>query len=201
MRYLDAGIIAQIKASNPIEEVARQSLDLTPRRNRYWGLCPFHQEKTPSFCINVEGQYYYCFGCRCAGDVIKFVMEYYKLGFRDSCLWLARRGGVVLSLLTVPCLGRKLSSSDKLQEDMLSELILERLRDKWNKLQDMEKWMLSVLRPVWAGVEDPYKRPAVIQALKMLPILQDYLDKIQQESDLETRVELAEQAERLVVWP
>src|SRR5690348_5737086 len=68
--------IAEIKAHNPLEMVAAHyglRLRLTGSGLRMVALCPFHQEKTPSFMIYLESQHYYCFGCGAHGDVIRFV--------------------------------------------------------------------------------------------------------------------------------
>jgi len=67
---------------------------LKPGGSRLKGLCPFHQEKTPSFSVDPDQQLFYCFGCHAGGDVFKFVMLYEKVGFREATELLARRWGV-----------------------------------------------------------------------------------------------------------
>ncbi len=64
--------------------------------NRYIGLCPFHQEKTPSFNVHGDRQFYYCFGCQKGGDVFRFVEEIEGLGFFDALKSLAERHGIPL---------------------------------------------------------------------------------------------------------
>ena len=64
--------------------------------NRWRGLCPFHQEKTPSFYVDADKQLYYCFGCGSGGDVFKFLMLYEKLEFPEALKTLAARYGVTL---------------------------------------------------------------------------------------------------------
>jgi DNA primase len=61
---------------------------------RYLGLCPFHQEKTPSFNVNQTRQFYKCFGCGVSGDVFKFLMEHDGLTFYESLQFLAERQGM-----------------------------------------------------------------------------------------------------------
>jgi DNA primase len=63
---------------------------------RYVGLCPFHVEKTPSFSVHAQHQFYKCFGCGAGGDVIKFVMEVERLSFWEAVTWLAERNGIPL---------------------------------------------------------------------------------------------------------
>ena len=62
--------------------------------NNYQGLCPFHQEKTPSFSVNVPNQFYYCFGCQAKGDVINFIMEIEGIPFYEALKELAERHGI-----------------------------------------------------------------------------------------------------------
>lgn len=62
--------------------------------NRYSGLCPFHQEKTPSFSVNTAKQFYHCFGCKASGDVLKFVQEMEGLPFFEALKSLAERYGI-----------------------------------------------------------------------------------------------------------
>src|SRR5438309_8515760 len=58
------------------------------------GLCPFHQEKTPSFSVHATHQFFKCFGCGAGGDVFKFVMEIERVGFFDALKTLAERNGI-----------------------------------------------------------------------------------------------------------
>ena len=67
------------------------------RQGRRWvGLCPFHGEKTPSFSVNAEEGFYYCFGCQAKGDVISFVRATQHLDFVDAVRWLADRSGITI---------------------------------------------------------------------------------------------------------
>jgi DNA primase len=64
---------------------------------RYWGLCPFHNEKTASFCVTPEKDLYYCFGCHKGGDLFNFVMEIENIGFPDAIRFLADRAGIEIT--------------------------------------------------------------------------------------------------------
>lgn len=83
-----------IKERLPLEEVVGEEIHLIQRGSRLFGLCPFHEEKTPSFTVNPSGQFYYCFGCRKTGDVISYVMETKGLSFKEAVELLARRAGL-----------------------------------------------------------------------------------------------------------
>ena len=72
-----------------IVQVVSRYVQLTPKGGRYWGLCPFHGEKTASFSVNPERQMYYCFGCHAGGSAITFVMEMEHVGFQDAVKMLA----------------------------------------------------------------------------------------------------------------
>ena len=83
-----------LKEKLNIIEVAGSYVTLDRRGGSYWACCPFHHEKTPSFCINEADQYYHCFGCGESGDVIKFVRELENIDFMDAVKMLAERAGL-----------------------------------------------------------------------------------------------------------
>src|SRR5580692_7914346 len=90
--------VEQLKSSVDIVKVVGEYVRLrrVGATGRYLGLCPFHQEKTPSFNVNQSRQFYKCFGCGAAGDVFKFVMEIKGLSFTRAKELLAGRAGVPL---------------------------------------------------------------------------------------------------------
>ena len=86
--------IERVRAASDIVEVVGQTVTLK-RQGRNWvGLCPFHAEKTPSFAVHPERQFYHCFSCKAGGDVFKFVQESEKLGFVEAAELLSRRAGI-----------------------------------------------------------------------------------------------------------
>jgi DNA primase len=86
--------VERVRAASDIAEVIGQTVALK-RQGRNWvGLCPFHGEKTPSFSVNGERQFYHCFGCKAGGDVFKFVQETEKVGFLEAVELLSRRAGI-----------------------------------------------------------------------------------------------------------
>lgn len=89
-------LIDEIRAANDIVEVISERIPTKRAGASYKALCPFHQEKTPSFNISPERQIYHCFGCGVGGNVITFLMEYDKMGFLDAVAELARRAGISL---------------------------------------------------------------------------------------------------------
>ena len=95
MRYSD-DIIEEVRQKNDIVDVVSQYVRLTRRGSTYFGLCPFHNEKTPSFSVTPGKQMYYCFGCGAGGNVYNFIMEYENYTFGEALKHLADRVGVEL---------------------------------------------------------------------------------------------------------
>ena len=95
MRYSD-DTIEEVRSKNDIVDVVSQYVRLTKKGNSYFGLCPFHNEKTPSFSVTPGKQMYYCFGCGAGGNVFNFIMEYENYTFGEALKHLADRAGVEL---------------------------------------------------------------------------------------------------------
>ena len=86
----------ELKAQLNIVDIIGREVALKKSGSNYMGLCPFHNEKTPSFSVNEGKQFYHCFGCGKSGDVIGFVQEYYKLPFMEAVEKLAAENGIKL---------------------------------------------------------------------------------------------------------
>ena len=95
MRYSD-DIIEDVRTKNDIVDVVSQYVKLTRKGSSYFGLCPFHNEKTASFSVTPGKQMYYCFGCGAGGNVFTFIMEYENYSFGEALNYLADRVGVEL---------------------------------------------------------------------------------------------------------
>ena len=81
----------ELLARNDIVDVVGGYVPLTSKGGSYWGCCPFHNEKTPSFHVLQDKQFYHCFGCKKGGGVINFIMEIENLSYPDAIRFLARR--------------------------------------------------------------------------------------------------------------
>ena len=88
--------IDEIRSASDIVDVISSYVSLKKRGKNFLGLCPFHQEKTPSFNVSPEKQMYHCFGCGVGGNVFTFVMELEKVSFIESVRTLADRAGITL---------------------------------------------------------------------------------------------------------
>lgn len=86
--------LEELNARTDIVDLISGYVSLTKKGNRYWGLCPFHSEKTPSFSVAPDKQMYYCFGCHKGGGAIQFVMETESVSFPEAVAILAQRAGL-----------------------------------------------------------------------------------------------------------
>lgn len=94
--YYPEEIIEEVLRRNNIVDVVGSYVHLKKKGTNYFGLCPFHNEKTPSFSVSETKQIYYCFGCGAGGNVISFVMNYENVTFQEALKTLADRAGVKL---------------------------------------------------------------------------------------------------------
>ena len=88
--------IQEVRESTHIIDVVSQYVSLKQRGKSFVGLCPFHQEKTPSFTVDPARGFYHCFGCGAGGDAFSFVMKMEKIGFLEAVKSLAERAGIPL---------------------------------------------------------------------------------------------------------
>lgn len=89
-------LIDRIRDSTDIVEVISRYVSLKPTGKGFKGLCPFHQEKTPSFTVNADRQFFHCFGCKAGGNAFHFVMRAESLTFIEAVKELAQRAGIAL---------------------------------------------------------------------------------------------------------
>ncbi|MSR94789.1 DNA primase [Clostridiaceae bacterium 68-1-5] len=94
--YYSDDIVEEVRSKNDIVDVVSGYVKLTKKGRDYFGLCPFHNEKTPSFSVSGYKQMYYCFGCGAGGNVFSFLMEYENYSFLEALEELAKRAGVDL---------------------------------------------------------------------------------------------------------
>ena len=107
----------RVRESADIVQVIGECVELKKAGARFTGLCPFHAEKTPSFSVNPQGQFFHCFGCGESGDVFSFMMKYHHLTFPDALKDLARRYHVDLP-------ERKMSDADRARMRRREQLYL-----------------------------------------------------------------------------
>ena len=113
----------ELIARNDIVDVVGSYVALTPKGGSYWGCCPFHNEKTPSFHVLQDKQFYHCFGCKKGGGVINFIMEIEGLSFPEAVEFLAKRANIPL-----PAEDEARSNADRLRRRVLE---LNRAAARW----------------------------------------------------------------------
>lgn len=113
MRYSDE-ILNEVRENNDIVEVISQYVHLKRSGRNYFGLCPFHNEKSPSFSVSPDKQIFHCFGCGVGGNVITFISKIEGIGFKEAVQNLAERVNFVL-----PTIG---SNEDSKKEELKSKV-------------------------------------------------------------------------------
>lgn len=94
--YYSDELIEEVRMKNDIVDVISGYVRIQKKGNSYFGLCPFHNEKSPSFSVSGSKQMFYCFGCGAGGNVITFLMKYENATFQEAVRMLAERAGVSL---------------------------------------------------------------------------------------------------------
>ncbi|MED9929186.1 MAG: CHC2 zinc finger domain-containing protein, partial [Slackia isoflavoniconvertens] len=89
--------IRRVREASDLVSIAGERVVLRQRGRDFWGCCPFHNEKSPSFKIDPSTQLWHCFGCGEGGDVFSFVMKLDDIGFVDAVCELARRAGIQIT--------------------------------------------------------------------------------------------------------
>ncbi len=128
MAKISESVLEQIKARIPLSEVVSDYVTLSSRGGRLWGLCPFHDEKTPSFSVVDDQGFYYCFSCKKGGSMFDFIMETEKVSFLEAVRILARRANVELA--------------DETEEDRHHRDLKETLYDLYDKIAGSFHYLL-----------------------------------------------------------
>ncbi|MDP3981081.1 MAG: DNA primase [Chlamydiota bacterium] len=113
-------IIDEILNKSDIVDIVSELIPLKQAGRNHRALCPFHQEKTPSFMVNPEKQIFHCFGCGAGGNTVSFLMKYHQIGFPDALEILAKRTGVTLEHST----SKKVENGRTEQIETLEKLTL-----------------------------------------------------------------------------
>ena len=120
MYYPDT-IVDEVRVRNDIVDVISSYVQLKKKGSNYFGLCPFHNEKSPSFSVNAQRQMFHCFGCGKSGNVITFIMNYENYTFPEAVKLLAERAGVTLPQIEY--------SQEARERDNLKTRILEAYKE------------------------------------------------------------------------
>lgn len=119
---IDKALISEIKHSTNIVDVIGEVVQLTKAGRHFLGLCPFHNEKTPSFNVLEDKQFYHCFGCGKSGDVFKFLEEYRQIPFLESVSILADRLGMSVQVAS-PAVSANMASPHQSLYDINTDAV------------------------------------------------------------------------------
>ncbi len=158
MAYYSEDLIEEVISQNDIVEVISEYVALKKSGRNFMGLCPFHREKTPSFCVSMDKQIYKCFGCSEGGNVISFIMKLENLDFWDSVEFLAERAHINLERYEVKSkfLNNKAQEEKKSLKDTLFNInkevgkyyfnnLIEELKSPSSRVKDyVEKRKFSI---------------------------------------------------------
>ncbi len=114
IRYSDE-ILEDVRQSNDIVNIISQYVALKRKGRNYFGLCPFHNEKSPSFSVSPDRQIFHCFGCNAGGNVISFLMKIEGIGFKEAVEQLAEKANIQLPKLE--------SSEDSAKEELKDKVL------------------------------------------------------------------------------
>lgn len=169
-------VIREINSRLELADIVAETVQLTRKGNRYWGLCPFHQEKTSSFSVTPDRNMFYCFGCHAGGDMVTYIMKRETLDFREAVEYLANRAGVTVQKET-PAARRKqerargvvaanLAAAQFYREILLSakgKKGLEYLQERRLSPDIAEKFGLGFAPDNWNTIEDHLFKKAFSQ--------------------------------------
>ena len=119
MRLISDDMINQIKENSDIVDIIGEYVDLKKAGSSFKGLCPFHNEKTPSFTVDRKKQLFHCFGCGAGGDVVSFIMQKEGLSYPDSLKYLADKAGINLVFDESPGMSEKRKRLYEINKDIM----------------------------------------------------------------------------------
>jgi DNA primase len=105
--YIPEEKISEILNTSDIVDIVSESVILKKSGRNFFGLCPFHSEKSPSFSVNADKQIFHCFGCSSGGNVLSYIMKYHGISFPEAVRMLARKYNIVIETALIDPLKRK----------------------------------------------------------------------------------------------
>ena len=160
MARVSQEIIERVRDASDILDVVSKYVDLKKRGQNYFGLCPFHNEKTPSFSVAPAKEIFHCFGCGTGGSTIDFIMEYEKIGFIEAVQRLGEQYGIEVQLTQIKG-GKELFSNlyelheiamTLYQKNLFSEKgksVLSYLSDRGLKKEILEQFKIGLAHETW----------------------------------------------------
>ena len=181
----------EIKARSDIVDLISESVQLIRRGSNYWGLCPFHAEKTPSFSVSRDKQKFKCFGCSVGGDVFDFIRLRDGVDFRGARDYLAARAGLREDICPVDRKAIEAARAERKTKNRRQEMAREIIRAEWSRLIGLERrahWVLQSVR-----LESDWEHRAGLKwAIETITCVEPVLDRWERADDAERlRIALA----------
>lgn len=158
MSLISDGKINQILQSSNIVDIIGEYVDLKRAGSSFKGLCPFHNEKTPSFTVDEKKQLFHCFGCGAGGDVVSFIMQKEGLSYPESLKFLADKAGISIDYTEDPGVNKKNKELYDLNKDIMmffyKNLLTDRKAQSYLKSRGLSSkivntFMLGYARDSW----------------------------------------------------
>lgn len=187
----------EIKNRLDITDVISEYVTLTRKGRDWWGLCPFHEEKTASFSVSPSKQIFNCFGCNQGGDIFDFIMFYHKVDFKAARDLLAARAGLNT---TIDRETRKRIAATRRQrqrEKAIAAKLQKIINDEIKRLVNIEQWANTIIDSICT--EECLDRPAVQWALQVRDKVGYYLDELQM-ADAARQLELINESRGAIRW-
>lgn len=132
--FISKSSIDEVSGKTDIVSLVGEYVNLEQRGNDFWGCCPFHHEKTPSFSVSADKKFYYCFGCHAAGNAFNFIMQMENVSYAESIEILAKKAGVQLSYENSGSSMQKSDDTSKLKQEYI---------DLYNRVSTSFSYMLT----------------------------------------------------------
>ncbi len=189
--------IEEVRSSVNVVDIIAEVVQLRKRGKNYIGLCPFHQEKTPSFTVSSEKQIFHCFGCHAGGNVFKFLMDYHNISFIEAVKSIAERVGINIEYHEAPPTEEQSEQeilydintiaaryfSNNLLQSLQGEIARSYFADRKIKVQSQRIFGLGYALPEWDHIVKHLKENNVdLEKAKYLGLIDkkdngDYYDK------------------------
>lgn len=153
--------VEEVKARLPIEQVIGEYVSLRQMGMNWKGLCPFHQEKTPSFMVSADKQIWHCFGCHEGGDLFSFIQKYEGVDFKEALQLLAEKAGVQIQHVSREDTGKKKQAYELYEtarqyysqrlagDDSDAKKVRDYLASRGTTDESIKKWSLGVAPDSW----------------------------------------------------
>lgn len=132
--FISKSSIDEVSGKTDIVGLVGEYVNLEQRGNDFWGCCPFHHEKTPSFSVSPDKKFYYCFGCHAAGNAFNFIMQMENVSYAESIEILAKKAGVQLVYENSGSSMQKSDDTAKLKQEYI---------DLYNRVSTSFSYMLT----------------------------------------------------------